>query len=179
MDWNQNLLILPVVSAALKNPMVNIIRLCRVVLISLMMLVAIAGQNAEQKEELDSGIVESVFRYQIKQCGDNTSLTVFLLSVRGKDPSDEFIKRFADESVSVKKRSVLAKSEATNEFIDKESGKSAALLSIDKLNLPEEGNAQVEGSCGYADWSARGYRYSLVREDKRWMVKRADPTWVW
>jgi len=169
----------PVVSSAMKNPMVKIIRLCRVVLIPLMMLVAIAGQNSEQKEQLDSGIVESVFRYQIKQCGDNTSATVFLLSVSGKDPSDEFIKRFADESVSVKKRSVLSKSEATNEFIDKESGKSAALLSIEKLNLLEEGKAQVEGSCGHADWAARGYRYSLIREEKRWMVKRADPTWVW
>ena len=144
MDWNQNLLILLVVSAALKNPMVNIIRLCRLVVIPLMVLVAVAGQSSEQKEELDSSIVESVFRYQIKQCGDNTSLTVFLLSVRGKDPSDEFIKRFADESVSVKKRSVLAKSEATNEFIDKESGKSAALLSIDKLRVLEEGKAEVE-----------------------------------
>jgi len=38
--------------------------------------------------------------------------------------------------------------------------------------------AEVEGSCGYADWAARGYRYSVVREENRWMVKRADPTWV-
>ena len=158
--------------------MVNIIRLCRLVLIPLMVLVAVAGQSPEQKEELDSSIVESVFRYQIKQCGDNTSLKVFLLSVRGNDPSDEFMKRFADDSVKVKKRSALAKSEATNEFIDSESGKSAALLSIDKLRLLEEGKAQVEGSCGYADWAARGYRYSLVREKDRWMEKRADPGWV-
>jgi len=85
---------------------------------------------------------------------------------------------FTDDSVSVKKRSALAKSEATNEFIDKESGKFAALLSIDKLRVVEEGKAEVEGSCGYADWAARGYRYSVVREENRWMVKRADPTWV-
>ena len=143
-----------------------------------MVLVAVAGQSPEQKEEFDSSIVESVFRYQIKQCGDNTSLKVFLLSVRGNDPSDEFMKRFDDDSVKVKKRSALAKSEATNEFIDSESGKSAALLSIDKLRLFEEGKAEVEGSCGYADWAARGYRYSVVREANRWMVKRADPAWV-
>ena len=159
--------------------MANIISLCRLVLIPLMVFVAVAGQSSEQKEELDSSIVESVFRYQITQCGENTSLKVFLLSVRGNDPSEEFMKRFADDSLSVKRRSALATSEATKEFIDKESGKGAALLSIDKLRLLEEDKAQVDGSCGYADWAARGYRYSLVREKNRWMVKRADPTWVW
>lgn len=40
------------------------------------------------------------------------------MSVRGNDPSDE--------------------------FIDDESGKSAALLSIDKLRVLEEGKAEVE-----------------------------------
>ena len=146
-----------------------------------MFLVAtsISGQNSEQKEEFDLEILESVFRYQIAQCAENTSLTVFLLSVKEKDPSDEFMKRFADESVSVKRRSALTKSERTHEFIDKESGKFAALLSFDKLKFLEEGRAQVEGSCGYAEWAARGYRYSLVREEKRWIVKRADPTWIW
>lgn len=165
-------------SAALKNPMVNIIRLCRLILIPLTAVVVVAGQSSEQKEELDSSIIESVFRYQITQCGENTSLKVFLLSVRGNDPSDEFMKRFADDSVMVKRRSALAKSEATNEFTDNESGKSAALLSIDKLRVLEEGKAEVEGSCGYAAWAARGYRYSVVREKDRWMVKRADPNWV-
>jgi len=159
--------------------MVNIIRLCRLVLIPLTVVVAVAGQGSEHKEDLDSSIVESVFRYQIKQCAEDTSLKVFLLSVRGKDPSDEFMKRFADDSVKVKRRSSLAKSEATNEFIDKESGTFAAVLSIDKLRVLEDGKAEVEGSCGYADWAARGYRYSVVREKNGWMVKRADPTWVW
>lgn len=139
---------------------------------------SISGQNSEQKEQFDPEILESVFRYQIKQCAENTSLTVFLLSVRGKDPTDEFMKRFVDDSISVKKRSVLARSEKTNEFIDKESGKSAALLSFDKLKLLDDGSAQVEGSCGYADWAARGYKYSLVREKNRWIVKRADFTWI-
>jgi len=111
-------------SAALKKLLVNIIRLCQLILIPLTVLVAVAGHSSEQKEELDSSIVESVFRYQIRQCGDNTSLKVFLLSVRGNDPSDEFMKRFTDDSLSVKRRSALAKSEATSEFIDNESGKS-------------------------------------------------------
>ena len=130
--------------------MVNIIRLCRLILIPLTVVVVVAGQSSEQKEELDSSIIESVFRYQITQCGENTSLKVFLLSVRGNDPSDEFMKRFADDSVMVKRRSALAKSEATNEFTDNESGKSAALLSIDKLRVLEEGKAEVEGRLGGA-----------------------------
>ena len=153
----------------------NIIRSSPFVWILLMLVVAVSifGQDSDQKEEFDSEILESVFRYQITQCAENMSLNVFLLSVKGIDPSDEFMKRFADETVSVKKRSVLAKSE-TNEFIDKESGRFAALLSFNKLKFFEDGRAEVEGSCGYADWAARAYRYSLIREKNLWIVKRAD-----
>ena len=146
----------------------------------LLVAVPISGQNSEQKKEFDPDVVESVFRYQITQCAEGMTLTaVFLLSVQGKDPSDEFMKRFAKESVSVKKKSAVANSEQTNEFIDKESRKFAAVLSVDKLKFLEDGKAEVEGSCGYADWAARGYRYSLVREKDRWIVKRADFIWVW
>ena len=88
------------------------------------------------------------------------------------------MKRFAEDSVVVKKKSALAMSEATNEFIEKESGEFAALLSISKLKFLPDGSVQVEGSCGYADWAARGYKYSLVKEEKRWIVKRADLTSV-
>jgi hypothetical protein len=161
----------------LKNPIVKIICSLPFVLILLMSVVAASGQDSNQKGEFDSEIAESVFRYQITQCAENMSVTVFLLSVRGADPSDEFMKRFADESVSVKKRSALATSERTHEFIDKESGKFVALLSLDKLKFLEENRAQVEGGCGYADFAARGYRYDLVREKNRWIVKRANPTW--
>ena len=154
-------------------------RFCLPVLILQVMFVTVAGLNSQQKEEFDPGIAESVFRHQIKECAENTSLRVFLLSLQGKDPSDELMKRFAGDSITVKKRSALARSETNNEFIEKESGKSAALLSIDKLKLLKDGGAEVEGSCGYADWAARGYKYSLVREEKRWIVKHADPTWIW
>lgn len=159
--------------------MLNTTRFYRPVLILLTMFITVAGQDTKQIEQVDSSIAESVFRYQIKKCAENTSLKVFLLSLQGKDPSDELMKRFADDSISVKKRSALATSETNNEFVDKESGKPAALMSIDTLKFLKDGGAEVEGSCGYADWAARGYRYSLVREENRWIVKRADPTWVW
>jgi hypothetical protein len=158
----------------------NILYYGQIVLISLTLLtVSICGQKAVQNEEINPGIVESVFRYQIAKCAENTSVAVFLLSVQGKDPSDEVMKRFAHEAAWVKKKSSLGKFEATNEYIDKESGKFAVLLSIDKLNLMEENQAEVAGSCGYADFAARGYKYSLVREEKGWIVRRAEPTWVW
>lgn len=73
----------------------------------------------------------------------------------------------------------MAQTEQTHEYIDKESGKFVALLSVDKLKSLEENRAEVLGSCGYADWAARGYRYELVKEKKRWVVKRSDSTWVW
>ena len=157
--------------------MLNSIRLYLIGLILLFMPVIAAGQNSELKEEVDLSIAESVFRFQIKQCAAEMTLRVFLLSLNGGDPSDDFMKRFVDDSVRIRKRSVLAQSKETHEFLDKTSEEFAALLSIDKLKILDEGSAEVDGSCGYADWAARGYRYSLIREGNRWIVKRADSTW--
>ena len=89
------------------------------------------------------------------------------------------MRRFVGEKASVKKRSSMGSSAATNEFIDKESGKFAVLLSVDKLKAIDEDKAEVEGSCGFASWAARGYKYDLVKEEKGWIVKRAEPAWVW
>jgi len=71
--------------------MVNVIRFRRFLVIPFMLLVAVSvsGQSAEQKQEFDSGIVESVFRYQISQCAENMTISVFLLSVHGIDPDCE------------------------------------------------------------------------------------------
>jgi hypothetical protein len=157
--------------------MLNVIHVCRLVLILLFMPVIAAGQNSEQKDDMDLSIAESVFRFQIKQCAAETTLRVFLLSLNGGDPSDDFMKRFADDSVRVRKKSDLVKSKETHEFLDKTSGEFAALLSIDKLKFFDEGSAEVDGSCGYADWAARGYRYTLIKQENRWIVKKADSKW--
>jgi hypothetical protein len=80
--------------------MMNIFRYGQIVLISLtLLLVSICGQKPVQNEEFNPEIVESVFRYQITKCAENTSVAVFLFSVYGKDPSEEFMERFADEVV--------------------------------------------------------------------------------
>ena len=144
------------------------------ILLLLVVAASIFGQDSDKKEDVESEIIESVFRYQIKQCAENTTLTVFALAVHSNDPSDEFMKRFAKESVTVKKRSDLKQTEQTHEFIDKESGRFAALLAFNKLKLFEDGGAEVTGSCVYADWAAKTYRYSLIKEENRWIVKRAD-----
>lgn len=146
--------------------------------IVLIALSSVFGQQPTEDEELSNAVFESVFRYQMNHCSENSSV-VFLLSDHGKDPSDEFMKRFLDDKTRVKKKSGIADSSATNEFIEKESGKFAVLLSIDKMKILEGDKVEVDGSCGSASWAARGYKYTLVKEKKEWLVKRAEPTWVW
>jgi hypothetical protein len=158
--------------------MANILRFGAVILISLSLVSpSICAQKPRQNEEFNPEIVESVFRYQITKCAENMSVAVFLLSVQGKDPSDEVMKRFADDAIRIRKRSML--SDPTHEFIDKASGKFAVLLSVDKLKLIEEERAEVSGSCGFANGTARGYKYNLVKEENGWIVRRAKPTWMW
>ena len=58
--------------------MMNILRYGQIVLISLTLLpVSICGQKSQQNEEFNSGIVESVFRYQITHDAHNKSSREF------------------------------------------------------------------------------------------------------
>jgi hypothetical protein len=139
---------------------------------------AAAAQDSEPRSAEGEKLMEAVFRYQIKTCSPNTGKKVFLLSDSGKDLSDEFMSRFKDSDPPVKKQSVMGTSEANNEFIDKGSGEPATLLVIDKIKWLGGGKAKVEGSCGFASLAGQGYKYELVLEDEKWVVKGVEPTWV-
>jgi hypothetical protein len=151
------------------------INVCSVVMLAMSL---VFSQTNDEISKSNESIKEGVLRYQMSKCLESDVTVVFLLSDHGKDFSDEFMERFKTEGVVVKKASARAESEATHEFIDKESGKIAVQLTIDKLKVTGDDAAEVEGSCGFASWAAKGYRYALIREKNDWIVKRSNSTWV-
>jgi hypothetical protein len=151
------------------------LNVCSVVMLAMSLGVS---QTIDEISNSNESIKEAVLRYQMSKCLESDVAVVFLLSDHGKDFSEEFMRRFKTEGGSVKKVSARADSEATHEFIDKESGKIAVELRIDNLKITGDDAAVVEGSCGFASWAAKGYRYSLMRGKNEWIVKRSNLVWV-
>ena len=145
----------------------------------LVLSLTFVGQKSNEQDSAKESIMETVFRYQMNHCSENGSTLVFFLSDQGKDFPDEFMRRFKDDAELVKKGSARSESEKTHEFIEKESGRIGVLLRIDKLKVISDDEAEVEGSCGFASWAARGYKYFLIKNRKEWIVKRDVSTWVW
>lgn len=157
--------------------------ICRLIATALLLLIPFAGhpvfgQEGESGRAEEEKIMEAVFRHQIQRCSPGATKRIYLLSLAGKDPADEFMARFGDDDLTVKKQSELKSSEDTSEFVDKETGQPALLLRIDKVKRLGDAEAEVEGSCGAAGWSGKGYKYTLSLEDERWVVKKAEMIWI-
>lgn len=135
--------------------------------------------HAESKPAEEENIAEAVYRYQMQHCYREGPPRVYFLQRAGKDPADKFMNRFKDAEPPVKKRSQIGNLDGGNEFMDKETGKFAVLLGVDKIKRLGDDGAEVEGSCGAASWAAKGYKYSLTLEKDKWVIKEVEPTWVW
>ena len=66
-----------------------------------------AAERAAWRKAQQNNIREAVFRYQFHSDGGGpqSKPNVFFISVEGKDPSDEFLKRFSGNKPPVRKRS--------------------------------------------------------------------------
>jgi len=125
--------------------------------------VAPATSRPAQEDE----IREAVFRHQLKKY----QADIYFLSVgRDRDPSDQFMRRFAREKRRVKKVSQCAYS--ASGVRDKATGRKGVILNVGKITWAGRTHVKVEG--GYFAWgrAASSNLYRLAREGRRWVVKR-------
>jgi hypothetical protein len=128
--------------------------------------------------------MDAVYRYQIEQCTKEVAAerVLFIGIYDGKaekDPSDELIDVLKDIQPKVNKYSGMDRLGKNNQFTDKQSGRPAMLLSIEKIKWMAETEAEVQGSCGFAEWAAHGYSYKVLLDGGRWKVQDSKHTWVW
>ncbi len=151
------------------------------VLVSSLGIPSVFGQKVVSEGELK--IMEAVYRYQIAHCTESdTSNRVFFVGIYDgkteKNPSDQLLDKLKDIEPKIKKYSDMDRSGNNNQFVDKQTGQPAVLLSIEKLKWIGDAEAEVLGSCGFAEWAAHGYRYRVVLDNTRWRVDAVNPTWV-
>ena len=103
--------------------------------------------NIESRSIEEAKIAEAVYHYQIQQCHPEMADKIYFLGLYDgkdeKDPTDELMKGFKGHNPPVKKHSQMLHAGKNNEFMDKESGRPAVLLSIEKIEWQSE--TKVEG----------------------------------
>jgi len=133
--------------------------------------VSVGADPARQRQEDD--IREAVFRWQFDHnlSGQQKKAKVYFLSVGDKygDPSDEFIKRFADNKAPVRKRSECTV-DAGKGVLDKKTGEQGLIFNVTRIQWKSDTEVEVEGGYYEAGLSASGNIYTLKNERGKWKV---------
>jgi hypothetical protein len=122
----------------------------------------------------DREIVDAVFSYQLEQYSKENRWNVFYLALGHEaDPAaDESVETFSKHRPPVKKF-IKAEYDATR--IQQEKGLVLGVMNI--TNRTDRGS-EVEGYIFVLPGEAKGFRYNLIRENGKWIVKSSQATWI-
>ena len=140
------------------------------VLIAAALLAACSAPAATEpptraEQELD--ICEAVFRHQFENNASAAQqrAAAYFLSVRGKDPTPEFLARFAGDQPPVKAGSGFA------------TGKGLSFR-VETIEWLSDGKVKVTGGYHEASLSASGNDYVVERKGDAWVVTDDTMTWI-
>jgi hypothetical protein len=118
-------------------------------------------------------IREAVFRWQFDHnaSGQQTNAHAYFLSIghKGDDPTEEFIKRFADHKPPVRKVSA-GTADAGKSVFDKKTGEKGLLFHVTSIEWKSDTQVEVKGGYYEAGQSGSGNTYTLKRETSKWKV---------
>jgi hypothetical protein len=119
----------------------------------------------------EESIAEAVFRQSIKDEEQEVgSSAIFCLS-RGEsiDPSNKFMKRFADYSTRIRK---LSQCDKTGYGVtDKQTGKRGMSIEIQRLTWVNRNEVKVNVHLYSWGWGQSGFACHVIREHGLWVVK--------
>ncbi len=129
----------------------------------------------------EDNIREAVFRYQFDHnaSGQQKKATVYCLSVgKGRsDPSEDFMRRFADHKPPVRKVSECQINPYKG-VLDKHTGAPGLAFRITRLTWISDTEAEVEGGCYEAGLSSSGNTYTVVKQHGTWKVSSDRMNWI-
>jgi hypothetical protein len=127
-------------------------------------------QNLHRQED---DIREAIFRYRI---GTKQPSSSIFLSIDGKDPSDEFMVRFLDFKLHVKKasRSYFKKDPFPGFLRDRTTGKEAVKYSVGRIRWIDHESAEVQGGMYCGGLCADAGTYRVTKKHDHWTVEKYD-----
>jgi hypothetical protein len=125
-------------------------------------------------------IREVVFRHQLDSWDSYMQKTkrVYFLSVgeQDEDPSDDFIKRFANHKPPVRKASASKKGPHL-EVMDKNTGEAGLILRVSSIMRISDIEVEVQGGYDQSGRSASGNIYTVKKINGKWSVTQDKRTW--
>jgi hypothetical protein len=145
---------------------------------------AVAGDSAPHADD----IREAVFRYLIARCNTSYYKVCFLsierrgsgdtakLQTEDSDPSDEFLRRFTDLSIPVKRESDCTG--GTRGVFDKKTNAQGLIFNVGKITQHSATSAEIEGGYYAAGLSASGNTYTVEKKNGKWIVTKDVMHWI-
>ena len=129
---------------------------------------------------IDPDMAEAVFRYQFdhNESGQQDGAHVYCIGFAitpddERDPSPDFVARFAGNSPPVKARSqCFINARNWNIVIDKATRKTSLIFTIRAVKCPNETSCEVEGGYSESGTSSSDNTYYLEKRDGKWVVTR-------
>ncbi len=129
----------------------------------------------------EDNIREAVFRYQFDHnaSGQQKRATVYCLSVGEKhtDPSDEFMKRFADHKPPVRKVSAC-QTDPYKGVIDKRTGTPGLVFRVTGIRWISDNEVEASGGYYEAGLSSSGNTYAGTKQHGTWKVSSDKMNWI-
>jgi hypothetical protein len=134
--------------------------------------------DAERLKEEDD-IREAVFSYQFlhNASGRQQNAKVYFLSLHegGKDPSDEFMKRFAGHTPEVKKVSQCTEDD---DIRDMQTGAPGIVFRVTGIRWITAQRVEVFGGYFEGYLSSSGNTYYVEKKDGKWIVVQDNGRWI-
>lgn len=122
--------------------------------------------EAEAKDASDRAIAQRL------------NFRIFFVEIDGKDPSDDFIKRFADVPRTIKKVSEEVPNKGPHQPIDKSTRRAGIVFSAEHLRWSCSDSVELEGGYYCGGLCAAGTTYKLRRENGKWVIKSSQMNWI-
>jgi hypothetical protein len=157
-----------------------------------------APADGTARAAAETGIRAAVLRYQMenwwldgeqnerlaktpddKNAAKDKNFQVFFVSINGKDPDDEFLKRFSDIPRTIEKASAawLNKKEDNNPR-DRKMHEAGIIFSADEIHWIASDSVRVDGGYFCGTQCGAKITYSVQFQDGKWVVISIQTKWV-
>ncbi|MCW5555100.1 MAG: hypothetical protein KIS67_23415 [Verrucomicrobiae bacterium] len=155
--------------------------LIRCIALSLLALLSTScvSPRHDERAKVESDIREAVFRYQFQHDGSAllNNAVAYYIAIKGRDPTDEFIQRFAGHIPPMKKAS-LCIIDAREGVRDVKTDQRGLRFDVGSVKWIGDTQAEVSGGFYKHGLSASGNTYDLTQQNGIWCVTRIKLLWM-
>jgi hypothetical protein len=138
------------------------------------LLLIAQAHRTTSKRAVEGDIRESVIRHQMK----NFNSEISFVEVDGRDPSDDFMKRFIDVPGIVEKVSSSVFDKERMVVVDKATGKVGTIFQTGRIRWRTKDSVAVEGGYYCSFLCAAGIQFKVKRKHGKWVVSGGHARWI-